>query len=605
MLSVSAPEIGLNDVYIRPTPFISITQNALRNKKGLLGSYYNITLTGTILPMKSSPFYLQNATPINPGNFQRSLAYFVPIPGGNFTPSQFLPAIVNQQGYLRELFRVDGCLCRLHGDTGIVILQFRPTVESINFGEGPWIDRCDYSINLRAEVLLDGAGKVVTDSVPMSSWNDIIKQYSYPPQGDAPLVEPTNRLTVQQLINQGKGFIEDYSESWAIEVDEGQGITKTDFPTKLTPHNNQQDILSTRGYRLTRNINVTGRTIYDAGKKYEAWQQAMHFIDTYLQDKNNAPVDDRSGYEDHPELSANNLGSIGATLLGLGEGSFSGFNHARTFSIDETAGSVNVSDTWILCSGTAYENYSMSLNKNSDSSIHKVSINGTIKGLCSQNAGSKYYGGGLTQPSIINNQNSAYSNAIHKYNLVSNSAKYGPSCYLYKRAQSLTHLSLNHIPLSIALSPNEFTGEIGYAIEYDNRPQNWVSRTSSESIVCSDTYPGDVFAVIPVLGRANGPVLQAIGGRTEYQRSLSIDLTFDQYWYSGSPGWVGVRQFGVLSKPTLNDPYRSEINNIITAYSPANELGIRKYFLSPPQEIWDAKSGKYTLNLTWTYELST
>ena len=100
-------------------------------------------------------------------------------------------------------------------------------------------------------------------------------------------------------------------------------------------------------------------------------------------------------------------------------------------------------------------------------------------------------------------------------------------------------------------------------------------------------------------------MLQAIGGRTEYQRSLSIDLTFDQYWNSGSPGWVGVRQFGVLSKPTLNDTYRSEINNIITAYSPANELGIRKYFLSPPQEIWDAKSGKYTLNLTWTYELST
>jgi hypothetical protein len=48
---------------------------------------------------------------------------------------------------------------------------------------------------------------------------------------------------------------------------------------------------------------------------------------------------------------------------------------------------------------------------------------------------------------------------------------------------------------------------------------------------------------------------------------------------------------------------RSGIINTINAYSPGREPGIRKYFVSPPQETWDPKSGRYTLNINWTYEL--
>ena len=37
--------------------------------------------------------------------------------------------------------------------------------------------------------------------------------------------------------------------------------------------------------------------------------------------------------------------------------------------------------------------------------------------------------------------------------------------------------------------------------------------------------------------------------------------------------------------------------------SPANEPGVRKYFLSPPAESWNPKTGSYSLNLDWTYEI--
>jgi hypothetical protein len=54
----------------------------------------------------------------------------------------------------------------------------------------------------------------------------------------------------------------------------------------------------------------------------------------------------------------------------------------------------------------------------------------------------------------------------------------------------------------------------------------------------------------------------------------------------------------------LREPTRSGILEAINAYSPAREPGIRKYFVSPPQETWDPKEGRYSLSITWTYELN-
>ena len=59
----------------------------------------------------------------------------------------------------------------------------------------------------------------------------------------------------------------------------------------------------------------------------------------------------------------------------------------------------------------------------------------------------------------------------------------------------------------------------------------------------------------------------------------------------------------ILSKPSVNEPVRSQLNDLIKQVSPAYEPGIRKYFLNPPSESWDPKSGRYSLNLSWVYEI--
>jgi hypothetical protein len=601
---------------IRPTPLISITQNVIRNKAGMLGSYYDITLNGTILPDEGSPFYVAgggSTAHILPATVSAAFHQNYQRPPNE--PVHFdnaMSSIIHKQNMLRELFKRDGQLCELlpvsnrpESDSAMTdtpILKFHPTVQSISFEEGAYITNCKYTINLRAEVLLDNGNKIISDGITNSTIS---------PTGSdrRPIRSNDRNLTLVQALN-ASGFIEDYSESWSLEVEEGNGTTNTNVanPTSL-PANH---IGSIRTYRVTRNITATGRTMYytENGtgqiKRREAWEQAKQYIyNTVLKDNDNISTNNSTGYEQFPEYS---LGPyFGSGFLNIAKAIWGGYNHLRTESIDTTAGTITVNDTWLMSSGNAYENFNMGVSKSYDSALHKVTVNGSIKGLSSVHAGSTQYGGSNTsiQTQFGNAPlNTSHENALYKWNQISNNGTYGPNCYLYRRAQSVVHLPLNFIPLSVSLSSNQFTGEITYDIEYDTRLQNVVNGALSENITCNDTYPGDVFAVIPVIGRQHGPVLQYIGGRTEYQRNLSIELVMDKYYTSGNGNLVDrIRQQSVLSKPSLNEPFKTQINSIIHAYSPIKEAGIRKYFVSPPSESWDPSTGRYSLQINWTYEV--
>jgi hypothetical protein len=623
MLKINFGEPSQGGAVIRPIPLISITQNVIRNKVGTLGSYYDITLNGTILPDEGSPLYLVQDI----RNHNKSLS---DIPSSFFAgynrpahesidAGHAMASIVTKQHLLRELFSRDGLTYELLPasvspdftnnilpDTPVII--FNPTLQSISFEEGIYVNSCKYTVNLRAEVLLDADKKVIADG----NINSV-----FAPSGSSTLKTPlrsNTRLSVADQLNIFGGFIEDYSESWSIETEEGKGITNTRTASSLGSPLPNDHITSIRTYRLTRNVSATGRVLYyESGNnvvRKEAWEQARDYIyKVILKDTDNNLSNNSTGYEQFPEYTLSPYFASG--FLNIAKDSFGGYNHLRTQSIDPAAGSCTITDSWLLSSGTAYEDYRLSLSKSVDNSSHKVTIEGTIKGLSSAHAGDKIYGGSIsgipTNMNTSNNPiNSPYQNALHKFHQVTNSGQYGPNCWLYKRASSAVHLPLNFVPLSISLGSNEFTGEITYSVDYDTRPFNLVSGTLSETISCNDTYPGDVFAVIPVIGRQTGPVLQYIGTRTEYQRSLTIDLIMDRYWSSGNHTLLRdrIRAFNLLSKPSLNQPFRGQIKNIIDAYSPARETGIRKYYVSPPVETWDATSGRYSLSINWTYEVN-
>jgi hypothetical protein len=538
---------------IRPTPFVSINYSASRNKEKVTGGEYSITLNGILLANAGSP--QSNDSPdsilsIGP-NYENN-------PRGDYTRpnkqiinfSNRAHSIFLKQQAIRALFAHDGQrmeFSSIRNDEPMI--HFYPSVESISFEEGTYVDLCRYTINLTAPMLFDNDENILDLSANLSS------------------------------------HIEDYADSWSIEIDDSFGKTPTSMDSA--------DVLSIvpRVYRITRSASATGKTVYLEGERYEAWEQARKFVKTeILQEQEVGPPTNNIGQ--FPGVSGSNV--FGSKFLDI-PSSYGAFNHIRSENIDKTAGSYSLSDSWILSSETAIENYEMSTSKSQQSTVHSISINGTVKGL-SPNTADQFA-----------NKNK-YNSALAKFALISNNNSFDVNSSVYKRASKMIEGTssinsfLNYIPASLSLTIDEFNGEIKYDVTYDTRPLNLFEFATSENVNITDTYPGDIYSLVPVLNRLTGPIFQYFGGRTEYQRSLNIDITVDRSKIHYNR--LFPKESYIYSKPSMSPLFQTTLQNIVLACSPSFEPNIRKYFVNPLSESWDPNTGQYSLQISWVYELN-
>lgn len=591
MITVYYKNANEEGCVIRPTPLVSIASTPIRNGMASYGSEYTITLTGTLIATEGSPIWTDNGdaefgpsdkfNQIGP-NWDDSSQSDQRPNTENVPYQERLNSIFTKQAAIRELFARDGQKMEISpiSNDGAVIVCY-PQVESINFEEGIYVDICRFTVTLTATSLLDANGKVFEDGMQRNV-HDV-------PSGDgSPSIATEymykgNRLTEKEILDRDGGFVSDVSDSWSLEPDESLGNTT------------QGGRVIPVGYRLTRNVTATGQTKYigdfgeagDAGvaKRYEAWENARNYIKKTVIEEDSNGVAGSNNYPYYDVLKVYGSGFL--ELSGFG-----GYSHSRTENIDQAAGTYSLTDSWVLASGvSAFETFTMSIGSSTDAAYVEVGVNGTIRGANNLPAS------GQVIPEAVGE--GAYDRALNRYYEVSNNGQYGVGCDIYKRANAAVDPVLNMQPKSISLSTNEYAGEITYNITFDNRPQNIFSDVMSESISVNDTYPGDVFASIPVLGRANGPVLQYLSTRTEYTRSLSLDIQLD---YTDI-GYGNNRANLMMTKPSVNEPLRSEINDVIAQVSPANEPGIVKYFIGPPSESWNPRTGSYSLQLQWTYEV--
>jgi hypothetical protein len=528
----------------------------------------------------------------------------------------------------------------VHGDS--TTFYCNPRVLSISFQEGNFVNRCDYTIELEADTLRDKNGLVANEGLVLHIKDGGLAGGVL--EGSTVYAGATEAAYVAA----GEYFIQDFSEEWSLDTDESSSQT---VGNTLVP----------RTYSISHTVSAVGKTHYlPNGEKLRAWYQAKGFVQNRLM-----VIEDGSiyNYPNSSNTAVSNNGKITTatnarpSVIGglIGQGTldliaqYGGFNRIMTETIDEAGGSYSVSETWLLASGTSYENYNINISKSNDSVNTEVSIDGTIKGLSSINPAG--YGGVNTRlgsvakagvdrtgvdvddrdfhyaDSSYGGSTSAITNATSKYYDVSDSGLLGYKSQIYKRANNTSSSDtsvfrrLNPMPLSQSIAMNDTDGTISYNVSYNTRPINILSNVLYENFSINDTYPGDVFATIPVIGRKTGPILQYIGGRTEYKRDLSIEVLVDRNENWGDPNFNTVaisghqRNFlgaGYLAhssgsllpqKPSIMEPNRTELQQLIMEISPMNEPGIRKYFIAPPTESWDPKEGKYSLNLQWTYEL--
>ena len=331
-------------------------------------------------------------------------------------------------------------------------------------------------------------------------------------------------------------------------------------------------------YTVTRNVTAVGRenadvddtSTGDPAGSCAAWYNAKTYLTSAGYDATSA-----SAYPD---------GGLEAGLLEL-EG-YASYKHRRSQAIDVAAGSYNISDTWLIGPSGNKHHESFTVNTSATTGgFTEVSIDGNIRGFDTTTDGTG---------------SNADDNARTEWLSLSKDGDFGTACDLYTRANAATEHSMNSQPKSVSAAFNPDEGTVSYNISFDNRPVNIFDGVLTENITINDTYPGDVFSVIPIIGRGTGPILQGMGTRTEFTRSLSIEFVVDP----SRLGYGDTRSDLLLTKPSLVAPFATELSRIVNDLSPSNESNVRKYFVNAPQETWNPKTGAYSLNCSWTYELS-
>lgn len=545
---------NINAYQIRPCPLVSISHTPIRNGMGYLGAEYTITLTGTVpfdkflINTTDSPSSTTTtATPVTPANIR--VKYFF--------EKQRVISNLFASPYLKLEFQ--------NPANGSAIWHCYAKLESLNFEEGTYFSKMDYTATFSATEFYNTDGTLWQSSKPA-----LMQGFGHHPNPS------------------GRG-LQDFNETWDFQVDDSTGYS-------IGPTNGASEAISPRTFTLSRTISATGRT--DANRLNSpsksdrfptpAWQSARDYVNSY------ASGNDYSFY----------LNSGTHHYLMGGSNGYAGYNQSRTESLDKGAGSFSITDTWILApSGRKHlESFNTSIESSLDNSYVRISVDGSIRGLSDWKPSGQYV---KLHPTDIDLQDSPYANAQGHFHRISSSGNFGINSLIYKRANALINPNLNSTPLSVTVGSNPMTGEITYNVAYDNRPYNYFTNTVSETISVTDTYPGDIFTVIPVIGRPTGPVLQAAFGRTEYKRDIQIELVLDYTDIANNMEFRTARRSSLLlRKPSIDATLQQELKNLISDLSPANEPGIRKYYISAPTESWNPKDGRYTLNLSWTYELS-
>jgi hypothetical protein len=477
---------------IIPAPLVSISKSYLKSKDNtIIGSVFDIVLTGKIVDFKGSP----NSS----GEFWDQSGY---PPDEVLTHDQRLGSILRKQEALRSLFSTEGRFFEIQPLDGSTAMRCNPRIKSpITFTDGLWVQDCDYTIALEADVLYINGQPVGEDNFA--------------------------------------NYIQDASENWSVDINEDGGTVESQYT-----------------FKLTHNISAVGKRFYkdDGTLAMEAWEQAREFVVPRLGLSfgdfigNPANIPNSSGVFNFPDTMA-------------------AYNHMRALNIDKLGGEYGVTETWILSNDSANEDFTLTTTYGIEDGLTRVTIEGQIQGLESRS------------PDFYTITQSKYEAALNKFNTVKNQ--------FLTRAQTYTGMSLHPTPLVERVGKNPKTGIITYAYDYDNRATNLIPGALSEIITVIDNIPGDVFATIPILERANGPILQNIRTVTESQRQLTIEVLMPPI--SGTFDLAAA----INSKPDVS----SIVNTV------KETLSYSKIFTNPGgTESWSPKNGRYSKNISWTFE---
>ena len=366
-------------------------------------------------------------------------------------------------------------------------------------------------------------------------------------------------------------YIEDCQESWDI-----------DFADERLPFNWVIDGTTNEkfGYKVaaTHTIDVKARITYTGSESHNTpWQDARDY------------AIGRLGFDNDEIIMLTGI-------LGLpGEGYFTTydtFNNFRRVSVNETEGSINVVETFIISPSGAYSLpnnaiETFNINTSQTNGIVTVGIQGEIEGLASIS----YTGDGLAINEFIVTE-SKFAAASGYFNLIENRIyDRANTAYSSVAGDCSYSRSLNPTVKSKTIGMNVIGGTITYSYEYDTIPSGCITGSCilSQNITIDDQLATDIFASQTILGRASGPILQDIGTVSARIRNINIEL-------------ATLPPTGCSTTDEIYSPIPTgAIQDFIDVIYEQLTGNYDQVFTSTNNESWNFTIGRYTKSIGFTY----
>ena len=305
-------------------------------------------------------------------------------------------------------------------------------------------------------------------------------------------------------------------ESW--ELSEADGFFYDyDIPTETN------DTLR-KTYTLTHTVSGTGLKKYSSpgviATDGEAFRQAVLWVKTRLVSDPRVEIEedlmgDATFFSSKfLPIEMNMPGKTDDLGFNLKAGTppYKGYNHTRSVSSDQNIGSYSVTDTWVISQENFESTHSLEFNFEGGASVEGATItaNATFQGLStttSENTKTDKYAGALKAFAIVKPLIPALAEKV------------------YLDSEGAFALNTD-IKLSESVGHNKVSGTVTYSVSFSDYELPKIAGAVSESVTINynnDRGEQKLIAVMQVIGRANGPIIQDIETTQISSRTIAVE----------------------------------------------------------------------------------
>jgi hypothetical protein len=347
-------------------------------------------------------------------------------------------------------------------------------------------------------------------------------------------------------------LLDSIEESWSIALDESYTVD----PTSIV---GQEKFDKT--YTITHTVSAVGKPRMSTGGSFEqsAWNEARKWVMTRLVDSPATTIiEDFFGGPDATTFLPRSFSDTASSdLINLNDYKF--FNHIRTPEADLVNGNFSVTETW------SASKYPATLTLDVDSpedenGIVNINISGTIEGY---------------DVSSYSDQESDKFQAAYEYFKSLEPNIYNIADFYFK--QFYPDGALRQYPKNKTVTRNITAGTITFEYSFDDTPELIPNTISNSYTIDDDNEFRDmqIIAIINVIARRDGPVIQNMATTKERRRSIQFSCVMQKNHRAQKP-YLLVKDF---------------VNN----FKPEGS------YVDSITDNWEPITGTYSYDIAWVY----